>query len=364
MTYGEVVPESFIQILQLVASHSRTQSFSTQPIFVDIGCGTGKAVVVAACNSSMNFRKVWGIEIVKGLLDAAQSVKVTLQEAIQDDRFAQNGDIESSSSSCKGVNKDKGSNKEKGSNKDNRAKSDKSMLVHVKELLLDSEDHELRADHLASALCRCIGRKSYKEQLRPFKSFQRFISEHSKQLSTRNDEVGVEWIKYLPHMEEDNVVFERMNIAADFSNNEEVKEGKEEESEFVFSLDAKSRELLSPMPEILFEEGDIFLIPWWETADVVYAASLLFSDKMMRQLTLKVSLMKPNSWFITLKPLYNSEEMKKQENHIPGITIITKEQESRINTICMVSDSYFKMSWQMARVYVYRISLPLPPDEC
>ena len=161
LTYGEVVPESFIQILQLVASQSQHQLPTT---FVDIGCGTGKAVIVAACCSAINFQKVWGIEIVTELVGAAKCVKDSLIQAIRGD-----GDALHSGRDVKRC--------EVGT-------KDGTLLEQSKTLLLNSNNKQLRIDHLASALCQNMGRKKYREELKPFKSFQKFISEHSNQLSS------------------------------------------------------------------------------------------------------------------------------------------------------------------------------------
>lgn len=68
----------------------------------------------------------------------------------------------------------------------------------------------------------------------------------------------------------------------------------------------------------------------------MYAASLLFSDDMMEKLTQQVMLMTSNSWFISLKPL----------------ALLSEERQSKVK---LKSESFYKMSWRMAKVYIYQI---------
>ena len=73
LTYGEIQADSFIQILLSL----KLQTSERGLLFVDLGCGVGKAVLttalagVAYCGSGIEessslllFRKCWGIEIV------------------------------------------------------------------------------------------------------------------------------------------------------------------------------------------------------------------------------------------------------------------------------------------------------------
>jgi len=56
----------------------------------------------------------------------------------------------------------------------------------------------------------------------------------------------------------------------------------------------------------------------------------------------QVQQMKTNSWLVTLKPLPQNDDDKQQ---LPP-------QARRIE---LVQESFYKMSWQMAKVYFYRI---------
>ena len=64
LTYGEIVPDSFQQILSFVTKDKK------QLIFYDLGCGTGKAVMTAALLSE-SFKQAIGIEIMPALLTPA-----------------------------------------------------------------------------------------------------------------------------------------------------------------------------------------------------------------------------------------------------------------------------------------------------
>jgi hypothetical protein len=96
--------------------------------------------------------------------------------------------------------------------------------------------------------------------------------------------------------------------------------------------------LLSPLPVITFHCGDMFAHDWWAGADVVYAASLLFSDAMMETLTLQASRLRPGAWVISLKPLL--------------LSLCASHMERCIE---LRTEGWYKMSWQMAKVYIYQV---------
>jgi hypothetical protein len=126
-----------------------------------------------------------------------------------------------------------------------------------------------------------------------------------------------------------------------------------------------------PLPSIEFVCGDVFEVEWWHTADVVYAASLLFSDRMMERLTARVRLMKQGAWCISLMPLLldrmpgvpssasvravgaDSESLDESEQSKQEIAV----QSSLVYRMPVLKHaSFFKMSWQMAMVYIYQIT--------
>ena len=94
-------------------------------------------------------------------------------------------------------------------------------------------------------------------------------------------------------------------------------------------------EAIFPLPDIQIIEGDIFEHLWHDDADVVYAASLLFTNCMMEKLTEQVLKMKKGSWMISLKPL--------------KLSLIHEKK------ILLRDKGFHKMSWQMAEVYIYQI---------
>ena len=116
-----------------------------------------------------------------------------------------------------------------------------------------------------------------------------------------------------------------------------VEDEIKHEEKIVSTIDLSELCLFKPLPEIFFETGSIFDINWWDTANVAYAASLLFGTDLMELLTHKVALMKSGSFMISLRPLCLD---------------LQPEYKQRI---VLVSESFFKMSWQMAKVYIYRI---------
>ena len=308
--------DSFLQILQLVSN-----DLESDAVFVDVGCGTGKANFVAAL-SSIGFVKVWGIEIVPGLIEAARDACECLIKCIESPH--------TKSASCF-VNKDISACTSAGFGSE--------LVIHINSLIVESEYKRLRADHLASALCQKIGRKKYRELLKPFKSFQKFITMSGQYFDkTTDDRTGFEWISCtdtILHVDEENIGHRDHQESTAESNEEELCK----------LIDASALELLLPLPEILFQCGDIFEIPWWETADVVYAASLLFNDEMIRELTIKAAMMKSGSFIISLKPL-----------SVEASNWNTDEREKlKIDRITLISESFFKMSWQMAKVYIYKL---------
>lgn len=65
LTYGEVVPESFSQILATVIPKKGE-------VFYDLGSGTGKAIFLASL--LFDFRKIGGIELLEDLHKASKTV--------------------------------------------------------------------------------------------------------------------------------------------------------------------------------------------------------------------------------------------------------------------------------------------------
>jgi hypothetical protein len=161
LTYGEINVSSFLQILTLTGNTGGRK-------FVDLGCGTGKAVLCAAM-SGLGFDRCCGIEIVSGLVEAALQTKDKLLEALKID--TSDDILQSSSSShlkCKSST--------------SRATTelcldDCSMIDLVKQILNskvngdDSNSHGNRSDwipleEVTNEFCRRHGHRVYRESLR------------------------------------------------------------------------------------------------------------------------------------------------------------------------------------------------------
>ena len=199
------------------------------------------------------------------------------------------------------------------------------------------ESREVRADLLATLLCQKLGHKAYKEMLKPFKTFQRFIRQHSHCFSVRPSE--------LIHIDLITCIAEEAssdNCLPAIPEEREVEVSKSPTQEQVCFVSSYFQSLQT-LPEIIFVQGDIFEMSWWESADVAYAASLLFSDDMIRRLALLAARMRGGSYFISLKPL-----------HI--VVVEHEEDRASLTRLNLISESFFKMSWQMAKVYIYHIS--------
>jgi hypothetical protein len=127
-----------------------------------------------------------------------------------------------------------------------------------------------------------------------------------------------------------------------------------------FNITDQDRYLFQPQPELIFINSDIFAVKWWLDATVVYVASLLFSDAMMMMLSEQVLCMEHDTWFITLKPLVLSlSSITTESTKVPSSSSQSSSSSSSSSNhsirIQLHSESFYKMSWQMAKVYIYHI---------
>lgn len=323
LTYGEIVPESFMQILSLCDAFAR--SSSCPKTFVDLGCGTGKAVFVASLGSSV-FERAVGIDIIPGLVEAAQDVKTRLEMVLSSTiqpqtqpRSEQVGALDTSAAKC--VNEDS-----------------QDLLRHALHILSSSEEKEMRVDKLATLICTNIGSKKYKLLLRPYRTFQRFLFQNMDYFTIRpSDVINIDIISSKGLL---------LSSPSEADENDEFAQSVSTrpataDISLTKLLDEQKLKLFSPRADIEFINGDIFEEPWWEYADIAYAASLLFSDEMIYSLSVLAAKMKTGSHIISLKPLYLSSS--------------TVDGDKSENRLALISESFFKMSWQMAKVYVYRV---------
>jgi hypothetical protein len=202
-------------------------------------------------------------------------------------------------------------------------------------------------DTVANHLCLLYGYKIFNASMKQFGKFSKFISQHQHIFKIDNNSL-VSLIKNQDLSENVNskectstMCINETNVKECCLNANDIEDivvkevvNYEEVEENVILLGDET-DLLLPLPVIEFVSGDIFLIEWWKTADVCYCASLLFPDEFIIQLTYLVLKMKSNSFFITLKPL-----------------ILQIDDQNRLE---LIHESFFKMSWQMAKVYVYLV---------
>ena len=273
LTYGEIVPESFIQILD------RCRNDSSGGVFVDLGCGAGKALFCAAL-SSQSFDRVLVSEVVA----AANSNDRTI-------------------------------------------------------------------DMISNRVCQSLGHKLYKASIKPHKTFQRFLLHYPSVFRCADniillvrDETNLS-SSAVQVCDDSNADMCDKTAAMDVQEDEDSSRDRSRTEAIRQVLrDAVKKKTMTYLPAVEVLSGDMFSFDWWRYADVVYAASLLFTDSMMLLLSQQARRLKVGSWIITLKPLLLDrdyiEDSAAEEHHQPSILILRYNE-------------YFKMSWRMADVYFY-----------
>jgi SAM-dependent methyltransferase len=312
LTYGEIDPVSFIQLLETVSGYCSL----TGKVFYDLGSGSGLACLTAAL-SPFSFRRVVGIEIVPELAELSQTKLSVLREGLVLD--SEPGNVPTVLST--------------GAKANMKCSSVTGHLPSLIVSILNESNGEVLVELLANRVCTQVGHKRYRDIVKPFKTFLRLL-QSLEFLSFSVDEKTVSLKESSPQfIDESPVLDEKVPVEDDSGSG--VRNLLEFHLENDVQLFYKDR-----LPEIELFNDDIFCYPWWETADIIYVASLLFSDKMMEELSFLVVKMKKNSFFVTLKPLIMIE--KREE----GITV---------NEFQLIHESFFKMSWQMAKVYMYKV---------
>lgn len=387
LTYGEICPESFLQILALAVRNLPINQ--RRRSFVDLGSGTGKAVVTAVL--SLFFTKAQGIEIVPGLHTLAVSVHETLSAALLQATEHQSELIT--------VSHAKFPSKEK--RKKEKELTDTELILHITEIIRGAGATSMEL--IGNTIVKQFGHKVYTSALKKYGKLSKCIAQHPDKFVVAADDgtislvtgtgtavdVGVGDItadnmwsmtdseaRVVETTSSSTTSSSSSTAAASSSSSgssnnttttattitssaaaepaDDHHEQRNTASIPVSMVDAVTSVLLdhpgsfhyfSPLPEISLKCGDIFNpctgtdetgeVPWWEEATVAYAASLLFSDDMLARLLERVRLMTPHSIFISLRPLP-----------------LTEEDSARI---ILIEESFFKMSWQMAKVYFYMI---------
>ena len=317
LTFGEIVPQSFIQILGFVSRQSTTED----RVFVDLGSGTGRACICAAL-SPYGFSKVLGIELMPDLCEQSNVVYHKLLELLQQ---GENGKHHTSNSHTPPI-------KSKDS-----IDFDSAALKAMKELI--KSDHSVKVDFFANILTKELGHKVFKRELKEHKSFMRYlksrpeyfiVSEDGKILSLSESSQIEQGITV---ESQDTVEMSKSSVGEDSLD---VADSSPPQADY--QLTTQDVKLIGPLPSISFHCGDMFEYDWWTSADVVYAASLLFSESMMERLTEQASRMRPGGWVISLKPL-----------------LVDMDPSRLSGRIELKAESFYKMSWQMAKVYLYQI---------
>lgn len=330
LTFGEIVPQSFLQILNFTSDSNKLSGRN----FVDLGSGTGRACICAAL-SPYGFSEVLGIELMPDLCAQSESVHAHLQELLGKP-ISDNSAIAS-----------------KGKTGEKSTKNADMDAVALQVFVANSVgDASMPVDLFANLITKQMGHKVFKVAVKVHKTFAKYLkektnlftlSEDGKHVALRASEAASE------NSEQETVEEQQQNTCTpeeganvptnamqDAANSTAATTPAEDNSPFHLSMsDVK---LLSPFPNIRIHNGDMFAQDWWKDADVVYAASLLFSETMMQTLTIQVSWMKSGAWMVSLKPL-----------------LLERNADQLKSPIVLRSESFYKMSWQMAKVYIYQV---------
>jgi hypothetical protein len=354
-------------------------------VFVDLGCGTGKAVFTAAL-SEARFSLCWGIEIVSELLEHAASVKDMFDELPRGSSASNQLKLADKSSDGSGTGTRKGAKAIKES-------SDADVIEKMLELFESSTSksvinggdgtRSLAADFVASKVCEALGHKAFKLFVKKHKSFTVFLKENCAGMFEVDSKyirclfsgpriagppTAGAWTESDRHEEEEKCVGE-----------DEYKEGEREDdrsecgdhrtndlaSRPIDTVEmAGDKALFEYIPEIRLDVGDIFAVPWWESANVVYVASLLFTDDMMERLVDLALKMRAGSVLISLKPF---PRLSPAPPPCPSGVMaagledrVDRQEERRVDvrpSLRLVSDSFYRMSWQMAQVLIYVVDV-------
>ena len=376
LTYGEIKPESFLQILL---------SINKLPgqVFIDLGCGSGMALMTAAF-SSCNFTKVWGIELLPELTQAAESVVQLLMTMIE-------------SSNIPGEKKNQQNQQQL---QQQQSSSQNTLKDIIEESFQSLQTDRLDIEVLVDRICKRIGHREYKKLLKGFKSFKKYLIFHSLDYSLEGDEVlRIQKDSENNRKEEMEEIEEGMGgkNGEEEDQEEEREQGEEEVSpdqalqqpkrqhrlEVILNLIQSSPgEYLKnkEFPSIVIDCNDIFQVNWWEEGTIIYCASLLFSDEMMIMLLERVWKMKLESYFISLKPFpsksllrqgeslyqYDTQQQIEIQNNSASSSDKNSNDDNNYSgsqnnrnyegrKLTLISDSFYRMSWQMARVYIYQL---------
>jgi SAM-dependent methyltransferase len=360
LTFGEIVPQSFMQILKYTTRDDEVQSVNRK--FVDLGSGTGRACVCAAL-SPFGFQSVVGVELMPGLHGQAEGVLASLRGIIAK---ASTSTATSGKSAQKKIVQPVAA-----------TDFDNTAVDVLRELTPIGQDY-VQTDYFANALTKRLGHKVFKATMKEHRSFSKYLQGRTALFSLSVDGKSVQLAATSAaagsDIADDNEERDAGNLDSDTFTHIVTAERSTTELESAHCLQAEANcinpqgvsaaqdttpapdgvtagsfnttplqlsqsdaQLLQPLPNITFHCGDMFALDWRD-ADVVYAASLLFSTPMMETLTLQASQLRPGAWVISLKPL-----------------LLEECRERLQNSIVLRTAEWYKMSWQMAKVYMYQV---------
>lgn len=320
LTYGEVVCASFLQILKLIHNHISLQQTraSDNYTFIDLGSGTGKACMTAAFEPNEMFTQIYGLEIMSELVDVAQEVR--------DNLISTMSLIQAAPAKCHSV--DTTDNTE-----DDTRNEDFVFLVEKIKHIVQMNSFGITVSALADTLGKLLGAKLYKSKItKPYHKYSNFI----QHLESKASHIFTF---------QDNRITIKENIEQSTSEEEvpAVTGSCDDDYSKEYLTDvlrADNIATLLPLPAINFITCDIFNISSNNLHDVIhadvnktiiYCANLLFSPAMIEQLTVIIAKsLAEGSYFISLKPI---SSMRLQ----------------------LIEESFFQMSWQKAKVYIYAV---------
>lgn len=224
LTFGEIVPQSFLQILQ------ETNDSSNSRCFVDLGSGIGRACMCAAL-SPFGFTKIIGIEIIPILNESSVSVHQELLNLIE---YNKNRII---------------SDKSEEPNQKSTGKTTVSIENSIIDVLDSCDDKMQSIQTLANDLCKIIGHKAYKSSISPHKSFLKYLMSKSDIFNVSEEGLYVS-----------------LNLSLNLDNYNYIEDSEDEisikESGQCILLDDDDISALLPLPEVIFLNSSIFDIPW------------------------------------------------------------------------------------------------------
>ena len=335
LTYGEVVSTSFEQLLGESVCFLKTSTPPGHCCFVDLGSGTGKAVLTASLFAeSLGFSRSIGIELLDPLHKSAVAVSQHL------DNLSTLPAPASPSISTTVLNRIE---------RIISAVSGATGFIGEAELAARLLNYNPKIDKDKDA-------KAAKQFASRFPSFRKFLKAQA--------DLGL--LRLRQKAEDSSLLISLPPPAAGSAEEEEEDEGGAMLLAVLASASVDALALLRrrPRPEFFCgsflpfpgQEGFVSVsvgrrcktkteteteteteagVAWWEVADVAFAASLLFPPEMMLSLAEQVASMKPGAVFLSLKPL--------------------PEVASTGPRARLIGESFYQMSWQKALVYTYRI---------